>query len=113
MTKKDNSTNTSRRGFLKASAATGVVASAPMFFVKDGYAASDMNFRNNPGNAKSIKLGFNVPQTGAYADEGADELRAFKLAVKHLNGEGDGGMLNTMKPPRWARATSPSTSPRY
>ena len=98
MTKKDNSTNTSRRGFLKASAATGVVASAPMFFVKDGYAASDMNFRNNPGNAKSIKLGFNVPQTGAYADEGADELRAFKLAVKHLNGEGDGGMLNTMKP---------------
>ena len=100
MTKKDNSTNPSRRGFLKASAATGVVASAPMFFVKDGYAASHggMNFRNNPGNAKSIKLGFNVPQTGAYADEGADELRAFKLAVKHLNGEGDGGMLNTMKP---------------
>ncbi|NIQ12701.1 MAG: branched-chain amino acid ABC transporter substrate-binding protein, partial [Gammaproteobacteria bacterium] len=41
---------------------------------------------------------FNVPQTGAYADEGADELRAYKLAVKHLNGEGDGGMLNTMKP---------------
>ena len=98
MTKKDNSTNTSRRGFLKTTAATGVVASAPMFFVKDGFAASDKNFRNNPGNAKSIKLGFNVPQTGAYADEGADELRAFKLAVKHLNGEGDGGMLNTMKP---------------
>ena len=99
MTKKDT-TNSSRRGFLKATAATGVAASAPMFFIKDGHAAAHggMNFRNNPGKAKSIKLGFNVPQTGAYADEGADELRAFKLAVKHLNGEGDGGMLNTMKP---------------
>jgi hypothetical protein len=30
-----------------------------------------------------------------YADEGADELRAFELAVEHLNGGGDGGMLNT------------------
>ena len=40
-------------------------------------------------------MGFNVPQTGAYADEGADELRAYMLAVEHLNGEGDGGMLNT------------------
>jgi ABC-type branched-subunit amino acid transport system substrate-binding protein len=36
-----------------------------------------------------------VPQSGPYADEGADELRAFELAVEHLNGEGDGGMMNT------------------
>jgi ABC-type branched-subunit amino acid transport system substrate-binding protein len=36
-----------------------------------------------------------VPLTGAYADEGADELRALQLAVEHLNGQGDGGMLNT------------------
>jgi ABC-type branched-subunit amino acid transport system substrate-binding protein len=42
-----------------------------------------------------VTLGFNVPQTGPYADEGADELRAFELAVEHLNGGGDGGMLNT------------------
>ncbi|MCF8478174.1 MAG: substrate-binding protein [Pseudolabrys sp.] len=49
-------------------------------------------------SGKSITLGFNVPQTGAYADEGADELRAYKLAVKHLNGEGDGGMIKTLKP---------------
>jgi ABC-type branched-subunit amino acid transport system substrate-binding protein len=40
-------------------------------------------------------LGFNVPQSGPYADEGADELRAYELAVEHLNGGGDGGMLNT------------------
>jgi hypothetical protein len=42
-----------------------------------------------------VTLGFNVPQSGPYADEGADELRAYELAVEHLNGGGDGGMLNT------------------
>ena len=42
-----------------------------------------------------MTFGFNVPQTGAYADEGADELRAYQLAVEHINGDGDGGMLNT------------------
>jgi ABC-type branched-subunit amino acid transport system substrate-binding protein len=49
----------------------------------------------NEPTGSSVTLGFNVPQTGPYADEGADELRAYKLAVKHLNGEGDGGMMNT------------------
>ncbi|MBV1894909.1 MAG: substrate-binding protein, partial [Rhodobacteraceae bacterium] len=39
--------------------------------------------------------GFNVPQTGPYADEGNDELLAQQLAVDHLNGVGDGGCLNT------------------
>jgi len=86
-----------RRGFLKASVATGIAATAPMFFIKEAF-AGDGPFRNDPGSSKTVKLGFNVPQTGAYADEGADELRAFKLAVEHLNGEGDGGMLNTFKP---------------
>jgi|TARA_B110000881_G_C18605791_1_gene539801 branched-chain amino acid transport system substrate-binding protein len=87
----------SRRQILKASATGAVLAasSSPMFFVKDAWAA---NFRNNPGSSSSVTLGFNVPQTGAYSDEGADELRAYKLAVQHLNGEGDGGMLNTMTP---------------
>ena len=50
------------------------------------------------GDSPTVTLGFNVPQTGAYADEGADELRAYELAVKHINGEGDGGMINTMTP---------------
>ncbi len=72
-----------------------VAANVSMHFVKNAWAK---DFRNNPGNAKHITLGFNIPQTGAYADEGADELRAQKLAVKHINGEGNGGMLNTMKP---------------
>lgn len=96
----DNKTPTlNRRGFLKATTAASVAATAPMFFMKDAFAKGEA-FRNSPkADAKTITLGFNVPQTGAYADEGADELRAFKLAVKHLNGEGkDNGMLATMKP---------------
>ena len=80
-----------RRGLLKAGAASGIALAAPMSFVRGAYAD---DFCNMP-TGSSVTLGFNVPQTGPYADEGADELRAYQLAVKHLNGEGDGGMLNT------------------
>ena len=86
----------SRRSTLKAGAATALVAGmAPTVFIRNAWAA---DFRNDPSKSGKVTLGFNVPQTGAYADEGADELRAYQLAVKHLNGEGDGGMLNTMTP---------------
>ncbi len=88
-------TNISRRSVLKGTAALGLAGTAPMFFVRNASAAG---YLNDPGSASSVTLGFNVPQTGAYADEGADELRAYELAVSHLNGEGDGGMMNTMKP---------------
>lgn len=85
-----------RRSVLKGSSAlAGAALVTPSLFVPDSWASS---FRNDPGKAKTVKFGFNVPQTGAYADEGADELRAQKLAVKHLNGEGDGGLMNTLKP---------------
>ncbi|MFK7891950.1 MAG: substrate-binding protein [Granulosicoccus sp.] len=92
---KKNHNNWTRRDVLKASAASAAITGAPMFFTRNAYAA---NFVNDPTDAGSVTLGFNVPQSGAYADEGADELRAYKLAVKHLNGEGDGGMMNTMQP---------------
>lgn len=92
---KKNTSDWSRRDVLKASAATTAIAGAPMFFTKNAFAA---DYVNDPGDASTVTLGFNVPQSGAYADEGADELRAYKLAVKHLNGEGDGGMMNTMQP---------------
>ena len=82
-----------RRDVLKSSAALGLAGIAPFAFVRNAHA-----FVNDPGSGSSVTLGFNVPQTGPYADEGADELRAYMLAVKHLNGEGDGGMLNTMNP---------------
>lgn len=91
----------SRRRLLKASAAgtAGLGAltlggKAPLHFVRDAWAEEAIG--NFPVKGKSVVLGFNVPQTGAYADEGADELRAYKLAVKHLNN--GGGMLETMKP---------------
>jgi len=93
---KENQKKWSRRDILKASAALGVAGATPMFFMKDAWAEKSIG--NYPVKGKTVTFGFNVPQTGAYADEGADELRAFKLAVKHLNGEGDGGMLKTMKP---------------
>ena len=88
-------TNDVRRSVLKGMTALGAGAAAPTFFMRNAWAA---DFRNDPSKSKTVKLGFTIPQTGPYADEGADELRAFQLAVKHLNGEGDGGMIKTMKP---------------
>ena len=93
----DDIEDNGRRNVLKTGAALGVALSAPsLIFTRNAWAAEA--FRNDPVKAKKVVLGFNVPQTGPYADEGADELKAFKLAVKHLNGEGDGGMLKTFKP---------------
>ena len=82
---------TNRRDFIKATTVLGAGFAAPMIFTRTSLGAA---YRNEPTGA-TVTFGFNVPQTGAYADEGADELRAYKLAVKHINGEGDGGMLNT------------------
>ena len=81
----------SRRGLLKGSAALGAGLAAPTIFTSQAWAAA---YTNEP-TGSTVTLGFNVPQTGAYADEGADELRAYELAVEHINGGGDGGMLNT------------------
>jgi len=81
----------SRRGLIKTSAAAGIGLAAPTIFTSQMAAAQ---FTNAP-TGSSVTFGFNVPQSKAYADEGADELRAQKLAVEHINGEGDGGMLNT------------------
>ncbi|MDQ2095316.1 substrate-binding protein [Rhodalgimonas zhirmunskyi] len=78
-----------RRGLLKTGAIAGAGLALPTIFT------SRANAYMNEPKGGTVTLGFNVPQTGPYADEGADELKAFQLAVKHLNGEGDGGMLNT------------------
>jgi len=93
--KTKNSADWSRRKVLKAGAASAVALSTPMFFTQNAWAEKEA-IGNFPVKGSSVKFGFNVPQTGAYADEGADELRAYKLAVKHLNS--GGGMLNTLKP---------------
>lgn len=86
----------SRRGFLAGTAIGGATLAAPVFFTRNAW-AQEQKFCNNP-TGSTVTIGLNVPQTGAYADEGADELRAYALAIKHLNGEGDGGMLKTMQP---------------
>ncbi len=90
----DTNYKPTRRTVLKTGVASIATVATPMFFIRNAWA---QDFCNMPtGNI--VTLGFNVPQTGAYADEGADELRAYQLAVKHLNGKGDGGMINTMNP---------------
>lgn len=91
-----------RRTILKGSLATTALTFAgagPLHFVRGAW-AQEQPIGNFPARTSgpSIVLGFNVPQTGPYADEGKDELLAYQLAVKHLNGEGDGGMMATMKP---------------
>ncbi len=79
-----------RRGVLRTGAVAGAGVALPTIFTSSSASA----FTNEPTGG-TVTLGFNVPQTGPYADEGADELRAFELAVEHLNGGGDGGMINT------------------
>ena len=87
------STVLNRRNLLRASGAAVGLLATPTFFVRNAWS---QDFTNNPGDSPVVKFGFNVPQTGSYADEGADELRAYELAVKHIN-EG-GGMLETIDP---------------
>jgi len=82
--------NLTRRGMLRTGAIAGAGLALPTYLS----AASHTGFTNAPEGG-TVTLGFNVPQSGPYADEGADELRAYELAVEHLNGEGDGGMLST------------------
>ncbi len=81
-----------RRGLIQAGALSGVAFAAPMHFMRGAYAQGTSC---NMPTGSTVTLGFNVPQTGPYAEEGKDELRAYELAVKHLNGEGDGGAMTT------------------
>ena len=80
----------SRRTVLRTGLA-GIIATgvAPTIFTRGAFA---QEFCNMP-KGDTVTLGFNMPLTGAYADEGADQQRALTLAVEHLNGEGDGGLL--------------------
>ncbi|WP_204114747.1 substrate-binding protein [Shimia biformata] len=82
--------NFTRRGVLKTGTVAGAGLALPTIFTAQSAAA----FTNEPTGG-TVTLGFNVPQTGPYADEGNDELLAQQLAVEHLNGMGDGGCLNT------------------
>ena len=89
-----NSTDITRRRVVKTGLAASAAVGATPYFFSRASAASHAGYLNAP-TGSSVTLGFNVPQSGPYADEGADELRAYELAVEHLNGGGDSGMMNT------------------
>ena len=65
MSETKNTRNVTRRTILKGTAATTGAAliggTFPMHFIKNAHAQT---FRGDPGSAASVKLGFNVPQTG-------------------------------------------------
>jgi ABC-type branched-subunit amino acid transport system substrate-binding protein len=85
----------SRRRVLQTGLA-GIIGTgiSPMIFSRGAWA---QEFCNNP-TGDTVTFGLNLPLTGAYAEEGADEQKAYELAVQHLNGEGDGGLLNMLQP---------------
>jgi branched-chain amino acid transport system substrate-binding protein len=94
----------SRRAVVRATALAGTAFGAclaagrgPLGFVRDAWAEKAYPALGNyPIKGSTVKFGFTVPLTGAYTDEGNDEIKAYKLAVKHIN-EG-GGILSTLKP---------------
>ena len=57
----------SRRTVLRAGAGMGLVLAAPMHFVCGAF-AEDMSCNLPTGS--TVTFGFNVPQSGPYADEG-------------------------------------------
>ena len=65
-----SNSNLTRRGLLRNGAATGAGLALPTIFTSSAHA-----YTNEP-TGDTVTLGFNVPQTGPYAEEGLDELRA-------------------------------------
>ncbi|WP_318570367.1 substrate-binding protein [Salinigranum marinum] len=76
---------------------------------------------NFPVEGDEVVFGFNVPQSGSYSQEGADELRAYNLAVQHLNNgggwvdewddlSGDGVLGKTVTSVEGDTATDPDTA---
>ena len=86
----------SRRRVLQTGMA-GIIGTgiALMILTRSAWA---QEFCNNP-TGETVTFGLNLPLTGAYAEEGADEQKAYELAIQHLNGEGDdGGLINVLTP---------------
>lgn len=95
----------SRRDVLKVGAAGATLITLPILSAcsssSDSRNSSGSNLDAAAGGSDSndpIVIGATVPVSGSFADEGLDQQRGLELAVQHLNGLGDGGMLNTMQP---------------
>ncbi|GGA44013.1 substrate-binding protein [Pelagibacterium lentulum] len=86
----------SRRRVLRTGMA-GILATgvSPMIISKGAWA---QDFCNNPDVTGKVVFGLNLPLSGTYAEEGADQQKAYQLAIEHINGEGDGGLLNVFQP---------------
>ena len=60
-------------------------------FIAGGLAASAATFASInviAAPAKTVVVGLDVPQTGPYSDQGADQLRAYRLAIAEINKAG-------------------------
>ncbi|WP_458187317.1 substrate-binding protein [Haladaptatus sp. NG-WS-4] len=80
-------TDLTRRDMVKiagGASATGIAGVAGTASAQDDYPP----LGNYPIEGNTATFGFNVPQSGPYSSEGQDELRAYKLAVRHLNNGG-------------------------
>ncbi|WP_197739301.1 substrate-binding protein [Halosegnis rubeus] len=80
-----NDTNHTRRTVMKAAGAAGIAGLAGCSSLTS---SSGESIGNYPIEGDTATFGFNIPRSGPYASEGEDELRAYELAVKHLNNGG-------------------------
>jgi len=93
----------SRRRILKNASAAGVAGIAGLSGCSEGGDGGDgdggggdggdggsdyPSLGNFPIDGDTATFGFNVPKSGPYSSEGEDELRAYELAVEHLNSGG-------------------------
>jgi ABC-type branched-subunit amino acid transport system substrate-binding protein len=86
-------TNRTRRDVMKAAGVAGIAGLAgctDSLTSGDGGDGGGGNeaLGNYPIEGDTATFGFNIPLSGPYGSEGQDELRAYELAVKHLNNGG-------------------------
>src|SRR3546814_11232545 len=88
-----------RRSILKGTAvgagAAFLSGVAPIHFVRNAWAQDYPALGNFPVEGSTVTYCFVPPLTGPYADEGADQPKAYQPAVKHLNA--GAAMLETLK----------------
>ena len=82
--------NLTRRGVIKTGAAAGTALAMPTILT----AGSHAGFTNAPQAALS-HWALTCHKPDRTPKRGMDELRAKSWQFEHLNGEGDGGMMNT------------------
>jgi ABC-type branched-subunit amino acid transport system substrate-binding protein len=82
------SQNIDRRDVLKGAGAAGIAGLAGCLGGGGGGDSEYPAIGNYPVQGDEVVFGFNVPQSGSYSQEGADELRGYRLAKNHLNNGG-------------------------